>query len=155
MFQATIERPAVKKARQPAGPQAAHTEIAQTWRGNRADLERANTELLRAQAVCWMLIHTIGTHSYEDRPMPEFIWNCVEYVAHALDRVAELIGGEIESGGDISIAVYQARGIAYSLDAVICADGVQIIGSREMMSGVIDAIDGCIAVCLEKLNEIR
>lgn len=112
--------------------------------------EKVNADLLRIDAVLWMLIRIFGGEiPAEDRPKPVIIVNCLQYTSRVLDRISEKMDGFCS---EFNTEIFDARGLAQSLEAMTWSDGMQLMGSDEMMSGLIDAIADCIRSALEYLD---
>ncbi|MES2241896.1 MAG: hypothetical protein V4639_03395 [Pseudomonadota bacterium] len=121
---------------------AAPTPEPQTAPTTAVDGYDATLDLHRVRAVLWMLIRTVGGEIPEqERPATEDIVCCIQFVNRVFSRIGTASNDIVN--GDFHTHICDGRGIASALDAMTWSDGMQIVGSDEMMSGLFDALYSC------------
>lgn len=114
------------------------------------DLEAIRQDLRCAQGVIWMLIRCQGEISPDQKPEDGAIVECIQFIARVIYRVFDAVEGLENS--EFHTALIDAKGIAGSLDAMTWADGMQLMGSDEVMCQLYDAIGSCLRDALAALD---
>ncbi|MES2942627.1 MAG: hypothetical protein V4772_07140 [Pseudomonadota bacterium] len=105
-------------------------------------------DLHRLKAVTWMLFRIYGGEvSADDRPPENDVACAIQYIHTVICRVQGLSEQLSNYSSDLDDSIFEAKGIASTLDAMTWSAGMRIVGSDEMMAGLFSAIRECVDRC--------